>query len=134
MRDFLKQFLKTCVVLGLLSAILASCVTSKKVQYVQKDDVAKKTGEMPNDTILRKYSLTLEDYKIQPMDLLSIRVETITDEEFDFAAKLNPTANVAGGANQMLSGFLVDNNGDVEYPVIGRIHVAGLSVFETQDK
>lgn len=113
--------------------LASSCVTNKKVQYLQKNDV--NARDIRTDSVLRNYNLKLYDYRIQPMDLLSIRIESATPEDFDFALKLNPVGqSTTGGGSQLLSGFLVDNNGDVEYPVIGKIKMAGLTVFEAQDK
>jgi polysaccharide biosynthesis/export protein len=120
------------VFIGLIVA-LGSCVPNRKYVYLQKNDVDKKN--LPVDTILRTYAVNIEDYKIQPLDLLSIRIESLTDEEFDFFEKLYPT-NLAGGNqnNLLLSGFLVDNRGEIEFPVVGRIKFAGLSVFQAQEK
>jgi len=119
------------VVFFLLCVLVWGCVPNSKFVYMQKDDVRKKN--IPTDTVLRNYGMKLDDYRIQPMDLLSIRVETNTAEEYDFTLKLNPGGQNSS-QNSTLNGFLIDNNGEVEYPVIGKIKLAGLSVFEAQDR
>ncbi len=115
--------------------LLASCVPNKKIQYLQKDDVNKK--DMKRDTVLRSYDMQIREYKIQPLDILSIRLESLTEPEFDFMTKLLQLDQMMGGgnaANMLITGFLVDQNGDLEFPVVGKIPLAGLSLFEAQDK
>lgn len=119
----------------LLIVIVSACVPNKKVVFLQREDVNAKN--LPKDSILRSYEMIIGDYKIQPLDILSVRFESLTDEQFDFLSKLNTSPQQGGGniaANPALSGFLVDNNGDLEFPVIGKVRITGLSVFEAQDK
>jgi len=118
---------------------LGSCVPNKNYVLLQKNDVNKK--DLPKDTILRSYQLQLSNYKIQPQDLLSVNVETLTPDEYNFIKELNPSqgnANSNMGGNRaggmLLSGYLVDNEGMVEFPVIGKVKLAGLSVFEAETK
>jgi polysaccharide biosynthesis/export protein len=122
------------LLLALAVIMLGSCVPNRKFVYMQKDDVNKK--DVKRDTILRSYDLQLTDYRIQPQDLLSIRIESLTPDEFDFIAKLS-TGNQNGGAGGstygLLNGFLVDNQGNIELPVIGNVKVSGLSIFEAQE-
>lgn len=122
------------VVIGVI-LFLSSCVSNKQYQYLQKDDVNQKMNELAKDTVLRNYSITSFDYKIQPNDILSIRFESLTSKEFDFLSNQNEQQNVnfmQGGA--LLIGELVDFNGEVPFPVVGKVKVAGQNVFEIQDQ
>jgi polysaccharide biosynthesis/export protein len=110
---------------------LQGCVPNRKFVYLQKNDVNNK--DIRTDTVLRQYTLHIDDYKIQPLDLLSVRIESLTDDEFDFFQKLYPV-NQGSGQNPSLTGFLVDNKGEVEFPVVGRISLAGLSVFQAEEQ
>ncbi|MCU0358135.1 MAG: polysaccharide export protein [Cyclobacteriaceae bacterium] len=116
--------------------LLASCVPNKKIQYLQKDDVNKK--DLKRDTVLRSYDMQIREYKIQPLDILSIRLESLTEPEYDFMTKLLQLDQMMMGggnpANMLVTGFLVDQNGDLEFPVVGKIPFAGLSLFEAQEK
>ncbi|MBY0435431.1 MAG: polysaccharide export protein [Cyclobacteriaceae bacterium] len=111
--------------------ILSSCVTNKKYQMMQKNDVNKQN--MISDSIIRQYDLQSFNYKVQTNDILSIRFESLTPKEYDFLSKgIDPMANgLVGGA--LLLGDLVDENGEIPYPVVGKVKVAGLTVFEVQD-
>lgn len=102
--------------------------------YLQKDDLHKKDN--PTDTTLRAYNMNIREYKIQPLDVLYIRIESLTEDEFNFIAKLYPNQQLGGqnAANQLINGFVVDNNGEIEFPVVGKIQFSGLSIFEAQEK
>jgi len=114
---------------------VSSCITNKQTQYLQKDDVNKKN--LKKDTVLREYDLTLFDYKIQTNDLLYIRFSSLTEKEFDFFSMTTQQAGMnfgQGGAGALMIGELVDPEGKVPFPVVGKVVVAGLTVFEIQDK
>ena len=122
--------------LFIIVAILgASCVPAKKLVYLQHEDELKHRKEIPKDSILRTHNLDVKEYRIQPLDMLSINFESITDEEYDFFSKVTPQQRAGGGANNLLlNGILVDLEGNVEYPVVGKIQVGGLTIFQAQLK
>ena len=116
------------LILGVV--VCSSCITNKKVTYVQKDDLHE---EVPLDSIVRSYQLQEYEYRVQPEDILSIQIESLSDQKFDF---LSPGRNqVLGGnpQNVALTGFLIDEEGMIEFIEEGRVHVAGLTVFQIQD-
>lgn len=102
---------------------------------MQKDDVNPDKGQLPIDTIVRTYQVEPYDYKIQPSDLISVRFESLTPPEYDFLSKQvqQNQQNVTMG-NALLMGELVDDAGEIPYPVIGKVKVAGFTVFQLQDK
>lgn len=116
--------------------LLNACVPNRKIVYLQKDDLHKK--DVVLDSAVRDYDLKIREYRIQPLDILSIRIESLTEEDFDFISKLYPNVQQqsggGGAANAFLNGFLVDNNGEIEFPVAGKIKLAGLSLFEASEK
>ncbi len=111
--------------------VFTACVPNRKYVYLQKDDVNRKN--LPKDSVVRTYQMQIREYRIQPLDLLSIRIESLTDEEFDFFSRLYPSTQ-GGGGNQVQNAFLLDNVGEVEFPVVGKVKLAGHTVFEAQDK
>jgi polysaccharide export outer membrane protein len=111
----------------------ASCVPNKKVTLLQKNDVNKKN--LPKDSIVRTYAIDTFNYKIQPNDVIYVRFQSLTPQEFDFFSPIQPQSNVniqQGGA--LFFGELVDENGEIPFPVIGKTKVSGLTVFEIQEK
>lgn len=123
----------TCAYMLLL---FSACVPNRKFVYLQKDDLHKKG--LVTDSVVRRYDMQIKEYKIQPLDLLSIRIESLTEEEFDFIQKLYPNTQSGGAVGningQLISGFLVDNEGNIEFPVVGKINFEGLSIFQAQEK
>jgi polysaccharide biosynthesis/export protein len=116
--------------------LASACVTNKKITLLQKDDIRQK--DMPRDTVVRTYDLRKHEYRIQPEDVLRITINNLTDEKYDFFND-SQAGRIAGGGGAQgglinLMGDLVDQNGEIEYPVVGKIKVAGLTVFEAQEK
>ena len=128
---------KVFVLMGLM--ICGACVPNRKFVYLQKDDVNVK--KLPTDSVMREHKYLAFDYKIQPQDILSIRFESLSPQEYNF---FNPAGSMGqgsilqqgamGGAGALLIGELVDPDGNVPFPVIGKVKVAGLTIFEAQDK
>ncbi len=101
---------------------------------MQKDDLGLK--EIPNDTVLRTYKPEIFDYKVQPNDVLLIRIESLTPDKFNFFDLSNGPAGMAAMSGNIgqVAGELVDENGEIPFPVIGKIKVGGLTVFQIQEK
>lgn len=124
------------VLLSLLVVFLSSCVSNKKVTLLQKNDI--KPEQLPHDSVVRSYAIDSFDYRIQSNDIISIQFQSLTPKEYDFFS--NPVSSQAGAnmnlasGNALLIGELVDENGCIPFPVIGKVKVAGLTIFEIQDK
>lgn len=125
------MFKSTCLIL--VFVVLASCVSNRKSTLLQRSDLHSKVLKV--DTILRTYQAEPFDYRIQPNDILSVRFESLTQEQFDF---LSNDRLQSGGVNMtqnaLLIGELVDEDGNIPFPYLGKVHVAGLTVFQIQEK
>ncbi len=124
--------MKQLYLLLITSLLILGCVTNKQVQYLQKGDVNEK--KVITDDIVRTYIKPSFEYEIQPDDILSINVESLTDTKYNIfdrgSANVNPNINEQSAS---LSGHLVDQQGNVEFPVIGKVHVAGKTLEQIQD-
>jgi polysaccharide biosynthesis/export protein len=113
-------FLTKLVVAGLILFITSSCVTNKKLIYLQYSD-------MPSDTTL---SVTPQDYRILPYDNLYIRVVT-PDPRFGDMFNLIPSSSIAGGGqNSDIIGYKVDREGYIMLPYAGKVKVCGETISE----
>jgi len=121
--------LKIAIIL-IAIALFSSCVSSKKIAYfqdIQSINQAKLENAVP-----------FAEPTIQPDDILSINVFTLNPQS---GAIVNQAAtnNILGGsantavAAQLVSGFLVDRNGDVELSLIGKVKVAGLTTYQARE-
>lgn len=115
--------------------LLSSCVTNKKFVLLQKDDLHRK--DLTIDSTIREYDPIDYDYKLQYEDIISVQFESLTPKDYDFlnqnqAAQMGNVNLAQGGA--LLIGELIDQAGEIPFPILGKVKVAGLTVFETQDK
>ena len=121
----MKRILVPLVAMAVI-LLLGSCKSSKYVPYFQNAD-----------TISLAASRMLYDAKIMPKDQLTITVIT-TDPQASAPFNLSVT-NTVGTSGQLsagggsLQGYLVDNTGYINFPVIGKIHVAGLTKGQCED-
>ncbi|MGI6232793.1 MAG: polysaccharide biosynthesis/export family protein [Prevotella sp.] len=101
---------------------MGSCVGTKQVTYFQNID-----------SINLATNNGLYDAKIMPKDLLTITVNT-TNEEASKPFNLHFDNQNYGGSNSINNyGYLVDNSGNINFPVVGKIHVVGLTKGECED-
>lgn len=112
----------------LITLLLAgACVPHDKIVYFQRDDYSQ------NDTIL----FEKEDYVISRDDILHVRVHTFdeeTDEMFNKEGG-DQQMRMGGGGNNMgmifyLQGYSVTSEGNINLPVLGRVHVEGKTIEE----
>lgn len=115
----------------LLAFMLVSCQSYKKVSYLQ--DTA-----LVNDT---EQGVRQTGVKVMPKDLLTIVVSCSTPE---LAAPFNLINSGTGSgtegktvgqgtASSALQQYLVDNQGNINFPVLGEIHVGGLTKLEIEN-
>lgn len=106
---------------------LASCSVPKNIAYFQNKVVNQPEKVDKHAGIV-----------IQPKDMLSIVVSSKNPE---LVAMFNlPVVSyqagsevVSGGYNQRLMGYVVDNEGVIDFPVLGPIKVAGLTRWELSE-
>lgn len=117
---------------GLLIGLLSSCVTARKVNYMQTPD-----KQIPSyaDTI------TFEDYELRIGDGMYIYVYSLDEN-------ITKMYNAGGSGSmirqQMTQGnmsgsydlytYLVDEQGNIEFPTIGKIAVRGLTTREVKHR
>lgn len=87
----------------------AACVPNKKITYLQSD--ADKHSEAL-DTVMNMYPAEKYRYKLQPGDIISVMIGSLTDEEYDFyqdyITALGPVMSTmqtsGGGGGGMMGG------------------------------
>ena len=105
---------------------ITSCGTSKSVAYIQN-----------SDSINYDNSRYLYDAKIMPKDQLTISVNTVNPEAslpynllLQNSYAQGRTLSTTGGT---LMPYLVDNEGYINFPVVGRLKVSGLTKSECEN-
>ena len=108
--------------------VLSSCATVKDITYFQNRII-----DHP-EKIDRHVGIV-----IQPKDMLSI---VVSGRNPELVAMFNlPVVSyqagsevVTGGYNQRLMGYVVDNDGNIDFPVLGPLKVSGLTRWELSEK
>ena len=101
-----------------MTVILSSCGSSKNVAYIQNSDY-----------IDYARSEFLYDAKIMPKDILTITVHTVNPEA---SAPYNLMLSTSQNGGGSLQTYLVDNQGKIEFPVLGTLSVGGLTKSECE--
>lgn len=101
----------------ILVCLLTSCGSVKDIAYLQGEDLLNKT------TVIDTVSL-----KIQKDDLLDINV-SCPDQELlrpflRYGSEYSSVGDLGGGSS---SGYLVEFDGTINFPLLGQIKVAGLT-------
>ena len=107
--------------LAVLTVLLSACGSSKNVAYFQN-----------SDSIDYNRSEFLYDAKIMPKDVLTITVNTVNPEAsapFNLMVRntLYSTNSSIGTSAGSLQTYLVDNDGQIDFPIVGKIKVGGLT-------
>ena len=123
--------LKRLTLWALLAFLLVSCQSYKRVPYLQ--DMALVSGT--------EQSVLQTGVRVMPKDLLTISVSCSTPE---LAVPFNlVTPNVGGETggktigqgttSSALQQYLVDSQGDINFPMLAEIHVGGLTKTEIEN-
>ena len=121
--------MKKRILIILLPILLASCVTSKKVNLMQE------SGQRGIPSYAD--TLTYEDYEVRVGDRLYVYVYSIDER---VSKMFNPTgtginssqirqSSSAGGSYDLYT-YLVLDDGSIDYPMVGRIPVRGKTTRE----
>lgn len=108
-------FLPTLILL-----LLSSCGSQKDIAYMQDGEYLKYTEQPP----------FLYDAHILPKDLLTITVHCSEPElaaPFNLNGSLQSPATTGSTGNTPQQTYLVDNNGDIDFPILGKLHLGGLT-------
>ena len=112
---------KSIFIFAFFLALLSSCVTSKEVSYLTDLD--------PNQNLPLNSKF---EAVISPYDQLRITVIGMGDEA-ELAEPFNPFGTSNQGVNQNGVGYLVDVNGNIQFPIFGHMHVQGMTRIQLQE-
>lgn len=125
--------LRNILFLAIVGFALASCVTARKVNYMQEPD---KYIPSYADTVV------FEDYRLRVGDRLYIYVYSLdpkitqmyntTTMRYGYMRRI---AQQNGGTSSSdLYTYLVDDNGEIDFPTIGKVYVKGMTSRQVKFK
>ena len=102
--------------------VLSGCTSSKKILYFQNiDDAELKPLTTEYEAVIKKDDrLTIV---VSGPDKLVCAPYNLTLNEMS----ANGSSSVGGNPEQATLSYLVDPNGDIEFPILGKIHVEGMT-------
>ena len=105
--------------------VLTSCVSTKNITYFQN-----------KDQIDASLSKQLFDAKIMPKDILQIQVFSMTPEASEpfnlLKSSAAATSSTTNTNQNSVFNYLVDNDGNIVMPIIGKMHLGGLTKNEAE--
>lgn len=117
----MKTSFRTVIVIALAALSAVSCVTNRKIAYLQ--DMKHGTQiELEN-----KFEAVISPY--DELDVIITCFDTELARPFNLRSANNANYNTNTGI-----AYLVDQNGNIELPVLGTIHAAGLTRLKLQER
>ncbi|MFT4804702.1 MAG: polysaccharide export outer membrane protein [Cyclobacteriaceae bacterium] len=113
----------------ILVCFLVSCIPNKQIVYLQDGEI------VANEDLL--YAITYNEYVLQKGDILNIEITSV-DPSIAEIFKSSTTGNAAGQLAQngadlnYLTGFLINENGDIDLPLIGNLQLAGFTLQKSK--
>lgn len=115
--------LKSLIVVSAVAALAVSCAAPTSISYFQDADAHGLSQPVQENHI-----------RLRPEDKVAIIVNTSNDQLTNLfnlpyiSQRLGGVSqSVSSNYSQAVSGYTVDESGDIDFPVLGKIHVEGLT-------
>lgn len=125
----------TKIILIACAIAMASCSTPKNIVYFQ---------DIKEDSVLK--STASDPIRFKPMDQISVIVNSRDPQvtamfnlpyysmRIGQSQSMTNTVGTVTSGTQGISGYIVDSYGDIDFPILGKIQVAGLTREEVAEK
>ena len=109
-----------------IALLFYSCAPFKKTIYMNNDSL---TPGVPKFYENQKF-----EYRIQTNDVLHIRVLS-ADQEINSTFNINNNmgGNIGDPGSLYVTGYSVDHQGNISLPIVGKLSVRNLTLFEVQN-
>ena len=111
------------IALIIIALLTSSCVPSKDILYLQ--------GSQNSQNSSSNYEPLIQKDDLLFINISSSQAEAVAPFNLDSQSK-DITSSTSGFSNQKQT-YLVDNMGNIEFPIIGTLNAAGYSVNEFRD-
>lgn len=120
-----RSILGWVVIAVLFCAIMcSSCASRKNIVYFQPDSVELSTSEISNTP------------RLQSGDILAISVtadDVRATQPFNQISPYQGTSGALQATNPFIPTYTIDNNGEIDFPKVGRIKLAGKTRIEAME-
>lgn len=120
---------KPLLILIIVLLTATSCVSLKKVRYLQNE------AEQKSPDAIEFSNETDPNYRVQNGDNLYIDVNSLDPKNINpFESNQNMSYQTNSEMSVYLNSYMVSDSGFISFPVIGRVSVAGLTIAEIKNK
>mgnify|MGYP001780376075 CR=1 FL=1 len=124
----LKQIYKPCMLLLLGMALWSACSSPRQVVYFQ--------DLRPGETEIAMS--TVSEIRLRPEDKVPIIVNSRDPQltnlfNLPYVSKQLGAVSGSSGSNQGVSGYTVDDQGEIDFPVLGKLYIAGMKRQEVAE-
>jgi polysaccharide export outer membrane protein len=123
----MKQLILKSIFFFIIAASMTSCVQYEELLYFRKD-IKKPRPPFPSETIQNLTAL-----RIQKNDVLSITVHSFDPIQSAPFNLMLPGGGGGGGVSPFTS-YIVDENGEIDFPVLGKLGLKDLTATEAKSK
>ncbi|MDR7127894.1 polysaccharide export outer membrane protein [Algoriphagus sp. 4150] len=118
----------------LLLLTISSCISNEKIIYLQNQDG--NAGIADGELITYK----IPEYRLQYNDIIDVNVQTVDDmAQFGFNnrppqvnAQMGNVSSQSGGDIYYMTGYTVDEKGNVRLPIVGEVYVRNKTLDEAR--
>ncbi|WP_299764724.1 polysaccharide biosynthesis/export family protein [uncultured Dokdonia sp.] len=122
----MKSYIRYSYILLSITLLLTSCVSKKKILYLQDLD---QIVENPANT---NYNISIKANDLLTINISAVNPEAVLPFNQPIVARASTNGNVQGA--QQLQTYLVNVDGTIEFPLVGTINIAGLTRSEATIK
>jgi polysaccharide biosynthesis/export protein len=105
--------------------LVSSCTSMKKLGYL---------NNLPKPNSEETFTMDIPDYKLQLRDILYITAKAMTPDGMitDYLSSGSSGSTQQDASEGYLSGYVVNQEGNITIPVVGTIKIGGLTLEETR--
>ena len=99
----------------------SSCITNRDLEYIRSSKEIKNA------------KANKQDYRLQMGDLISIQINTTTEQQHDFFNKENLANSQLMVQNPYLFGYVIKEDGNLDLPSFGKVRAEGFTLEELEN-
>lgn len=124
--------IRNLLMLAVAAMMFVACTTEKDIPYLTNID------DIPT-AALASVTTQAGDFTIKPGDMLQIDVSASNSDAVKPFNKIQYVPMLSGNGGSYMMGdrstvfYLVDDNGNIDFPVLGKLHVSGMTKNKLED-
>ena len=109
----------------MIGSLFTSCIPTKQLIYLQ-DDKSNKNDQIVEEVIAKPYRLQIND-------LINITIKAIDPKLVEiFNITTTANTNIVNAEAMYFSGYVVDDHGNIRFPILGEMAVLGKTTEEVR--